>query len=197
MFYTNKNIAILILAAGSASRMGALKQLLPWGNSTLLGNAIAVASSCPATIFVVVGAEGKLIKKEIGNDVTFIDNEDWKKGLGASIASGVQHLIASENSYKICVIMLADQPFIDADYLMHIINTHNKNNKGITATTYENRVGVPVVFDSCYFEALSQLTGDQGAKEILEANMNDVQSIDPKGKTLDIDTKEEYQTNLN
>lgn len=193
---SDKNIAILILAAGSASRMGELKQLLPWKDSTLLGNTIATANSCSAHVFVVVGAKGEVVKKEINEETTFIDNENWEMGLGTSIACGVQHLIHGEVHYDACLIMLADQPFIDATYVLNIIKVHNKNSKGITATNYKNRAGVPAIFDSEYFVALSQLSGDNGAKEILETHINDVQSIDPKGKTLDIDTKEEYQNIL-
>ena len=192
----DKNIAILILAAGSASRMGALKQLLPWRNSTLLGNTIATANSCSAHVFVVVGAKGEVIKKEINEEAIFIDNKNWEMGLGTSIARGVQHLIHSEMHYNACLIMLADQPFIDVDYVSNVIKVHNENNKRITATSYKNRAGVPAIFDSNYFEELSQLSGDNGAKEILEIHINDVQSIDPKGKTLDIDTKKEYQNIL-
>lgn len=193
---SDKNIAILILAAGSASRMGELKQLLPWKDSTLLGNTITTANSCSTHVFVVVGAKGEVVKKEINEETIFIDNENWEMGLGTSIACGVQYLIHSEVHYDACLIMLADQPFIDVAYVSNIIKVHNENSKGITATSYKNRVGVPAIFDSKYFVALSQLSGDNGAKEILEIHINDVQSIDPKGKTLDIDTKEEYQNIL-
>lgn len=196
MQYSDKNMGILILAAGAASRMGEIKQLLPFGNTTLLGTSILTAISCSTDVYVVLGANSDVIKEQIKEKVTLIDNENWEMGMGTSIACGVQHLMHSEVHYDTCLIMLADQPFIDVDHVSNIIKVHNENNKGITATTYKNRVGVPVIFDSNYFEELSQLSGDNGAKEILDLHINDLQSIDSKGKTLDIDTKEEYQNIL-
>mgnify|MGYP000901037785 CR=1 FL=1 len=59
------NIAILILAAGSSSRMGASKQLLPAGKTTLLGVTIEIASQTNANkVFCVLGSNAEAIKND-------------------------------------------------------------------------------------------------------------------------------------
>ncbi|NJB69870.1 molybdenum cofactor cytidylyltransferase [Saonia flava] len=193
MHSTNKNIAILILAAGSASRMGKLKQLLPWKDTTLLGHTIETACSCSQDVYVVVGAQSNLIKQKIKSTVTYIDNTNWEMGLGNSIACGIQYLLDGTKKYGTCLIMLADQPFIDVDYLNELIRKHNEFNVEITATKYKNRAGVPAIFNASYFEELSSIKGDIGAKNILKKYENSILCIDSNGKTQDIDTKEVYQ----
>ncbi len=78
------NIAIMIMAAGASSRMGIAKQLLPWGKSTLIGNAIknAKESNC-SNVFVVLGANADAIKNSVGlKEEAIILNNDWESGLG-------------------------------------------------------------------------------------------------------------------
>ena len=63
-------IAILILAAGSASRMGKVKQLLSYKHTTLLGHAIEQALKTPADgIYCILGADASVIQKEIPKQV--------------------------------------------------------------------------------------------------------------------------------
>jgi len=86
----NKNITILILAAGASSRMGEAKQLLPWRDTTLLGNAISTAKTSRANeVLIVLGANADTIKAEvISKNITFLENKLWNLGLGSSISCG-------------------------------------------------------------------------------------------------------------
>ena len=128
------NIALVILAAGASRRMGeTTKQLLQWKNTTLLGNAIAVAEKSNAkNIFVVLGADAQNIKNKIKTTrCTIAINKNWVAGLGTSIACGIQELNTTTDKYDGVLLMLADQPFIDVDYLNLLIEGFNKSNKRI------------------------------------------------------------------
>lgn len=197
MEFNKEHTAILILAAGKASRMGELKQLLPWHKNTLLGHSIANALSYSHNVYVVIGAESESIKKQIKDNVTFVENTNYKEGLGTSIACGIDAISKHKPSYKNCLVLLADQPFIDTEFIKKILESHYQNNTKITGTSYKNGVGVPVVFNSEYFTELKKITGDQGAKEILKKYKSEVNSIPSFGKTIDIDTKEAYLKYLN
>ncbi len=188
---TNK-IAILILAAGEASRMGSIKQLLPWKNTTLLGNAIKNAKETKTDVYLVLGANAAEIEKEIKEDVFTIINSNWNIGLGSSIACGVAFIGMGTEEYDGVLIMLADQPFIDGNYLAKLTGLFSKKEKGIVATNYGNKLGVPAIFSKTYFKELQRLNNDFGAKDILKTNIADTISIDAKGKEKDIDTPEEY-----
>ena len=193
MYNSSANkVAILILAAGEASRMGSIKQLLPWHNTTLLGNAIKNAKQTRLDVYIILGANAQEIQKEIKEDVFIIINNNWKIGLGSSIASGVELIGMNAKDYDGVLVMLADQPFIDSSYLTKLIELFSKTDKGIIATNYGNKLGVPAIFSKAYFKELQRLNNDFGAKDILKTYIADSISIAPNGKEKDIDTVEDY-----
>lgn len=189
----NSNIVILILAAGASSRMGSIKQLLPWKNTTLLGNAIETAKKVSTDVYVVLGASAEEIKSTVKEEVHFVINKDWENGLGSSIAYGVETIANNNKNYEGVLVMLADQPFINNNYLKELILLFKTKDKGIIATNYGSQVGVPVLFSVNYFNELQQLNKDFGAKNILKKYNEDVLKIQSKGKEKDIDTPEDYK----
>lgn len=192
---TKNKTAILILAAGASQRMGKIKQLLPWKNTTLLGNAIAQAKGIKSiAIFVVLGANACEIKEEIDfTDIQILENLNWKNGLGSSLAISVSEIDKLYVNYNTLLVILADQPLIDTKYLENLLVLFNTSGKKIAATQYKNGVGVPAIFSDHYFEALKKLNVDFGAKALLKKYIEDVASNSPKGKEKDVDTWEDYQ----
>ncbi|MRH99416.1 NTP transferase domain-containing protein [Kriegella sp. EG-1] len=191
----NNDIAILILAAGESTRMGGPKQLLPWKETTLLGNSINEARLVlPKNINVVLGGNFDLIKNlsELKH-INSIYNSNFKLGQGTSISLGISHILKINSNIKAVLIVLCDQPLITSTYLVHLIYNFNRSNKGIVATKYDDTAGVPAIFGKRYFEELTNLKDDMGAKSIIAKNSSDVISIDAKGKEIDIDTKEDYR----
>jgi len=190
------DIAILILAAGESKRMGRPKQLLPWGESTLLENAISTAVSTNLkNIHVVLGAHYELIKESINlENVVLLYNLNYKSGQGSSLSLGIDHLSKQKEKYQGVLILLCDQPLITSDYLNELIQTFEVGNKKIVATDYGNRAGVPAIFAANYFNALLNIKEDMGAKKVLEKYMEDVISLSPNGTEQDLDTPEEYKT---
>lgn len=189
------NIAILIMAAGMSSRMKAIKQLLPWGDSTLIGNALKNAQSSKATkVLTVLGAYGQEIEKESDFSVTeSVLNPNWKMGLGNSIAYGTKYLLGQDQEYDGILVMLADQPLIDNLYLNELIDNFSNSKHSIVATKYADRAGVPAIFGKIHYKALLELNSDYGAREIIKTHPDDVLEVSANGKALDIDTAEEYE----
>jgi len=195
-----QNIAILILAAGESSRMKEkVKQLLSWKNTSLLGNALEQAKTSIATgTYVVLGANADAIKKEIRIDPSIeIQNRDWRKGMGSSIAAGIKHISSYPEQYDAVLVMLADQPLIDTGFINVLLDSWADNLTSIVATSYPKGVGVPAVFGESLFCELIQLDQNQGAKAIIDKYKKDILSIDPQGKEADIDTWNDYQNLLN
>ena len=195
MVVNTQNIALLILAAGSSTRMGKPKQLLPWNGTTLLGNAINNAlASRSKNVVVVLGSRAEVIRSEILVDgIETVENSNWRLGLGNSIATGIKFLLKKTEDFDGVLIMLADQPLIDTDYLNLMITLFYDVPQSIVATAYENRAGVPALFHRRYFNVLAGLEEDYGAKEIIEHNETEVYKIDPTEKSFDIDTQSQYQ----
>lgn len=192
---SKENIAILILAAGASSRMGRPKQLLPWGNTTLLGHSIRIANAArKGQVTVVLGANADFIKSNISMaEVNCAINPNWKSGLGSSLAFGIEYLTKMEDGYDGILIMLCDQPLMDAKFLNRLIDQFKSGKKGIIATQYAERAGVPAIFHSKYFSELTGLNKDFGAKSLLDQHKNDVLELDPLGRAADVDIFEEYQ----
>lgn len=181
-------LGILILAAGSSTRMGQPKQLLPWKNTTLLGNTIETAKALTKNILVVLGAHAELIEEKIPKDVNRIINIGWNSGMGTSIALGVQQLERALHPERI-LILLVDQPLIDSDYLKEMIS---RAEAPIVATAYGKKIGVPVIFEKSYFEALKDLGADYGARYLLKKYRDSILVLNAAGKEVDLDTPENY-----
>jgi len=190
------NIAVIILAAGASSRMGTPKQLLKWKNTTLLGHALKTTKGInQSKIVVVLGANFELIKAKVNLDnCEILKNENWEEGLGKSIATGVSHVLRNDLNIDAVLVMLADQPLIDGAYLNTMIIAYREGAFQIVATSYKNgKQGVPVLFDKAYFQELSQLNDDKGAKAILRKHAANVIVVNATHDVSDIDTIDAYE----
>jgi molybdenum cofactor cytidylyltransferase len=188
-------IAILILAAGESKRMQGIKQLLPWKKTTLLGNAIEQALKSKATqVYVVLGANANKIAPTIAHyNIQNIENKDWKNGLGNSIAYGVNYIIENQNQYEAILITLADQPLIAAAYYNALLEEYAKKEAKIIASETNNTPSVPAIFDADYFDKLTELSEDKGAKEILRTAQNEVFMLRSNTNLIDLDTINAYE----
>ncbi len=193
MSKTLPKTAIIILAAGASKRMGSIKQLLPWKHTTLIGNSIEQAlASIADEVFVVLGSNYNLISKEIETyNITILNNQNWSQGMGSSISCAIEFMANRSKKFDAVLITLVDQPLIDIVYINKLINKSIEFN--IIASKYKNRVGVPVIFSSAYFNALSKLNKDIGARDLINKHINDVEAIDAFDKIKDIDSISTYE----
>lgn len=182
-------VAVIILGAGSSSRMGKPKQLLPYKNTTLLGNAIQVANQSLANnVFCVLGANFEIIKKSIEQyNCNIILNPKYKDGLSSSIKTAVKEL---QNFDKL-LFMLGDQPKITFDFLNELLNLSEENPTKIIASDYGNKKGVPAIFPKKYFSELLTLSGDKGASKMLNLHQENIIKL-KNNFLVDIDTFKEY-----
>lgn len=183
---------VILLAAGSSSRLGRPKQLINYQGKTLIKKVIEEAKKSKADCLVVVlGSNPELI--QTGFDTTstpFIINLDWQNGMSSSMQAGLRFLMEKEVIDQV-VLMLCDQPFIDASLLDQLITEKTTSGKGIVAAAYSNTLGVPALFDRHYFEELLQLTGPEGAKKVIFKHQAEVHALDFPLGAVDLDTEED------
>ena len=195
MMDSQSDIAVVVLAAGASNRMGEPKQLLKWGQTTLLGHTLKTVKEIGfQDVFLVLGANFELIGKEVNDkSITILNNTNWNQGLGTSIAFAVKYLQQFKMHTKGVLFVLCDQPFITVDYLKTMVSTFKQNTNQIITTSYENgKQGVPALFDASYFDELLQLKDDYGARYMLEKHHHKVEALVPPTKNMDLDTKEDY-----
>lgn len=187
--------AIIILAAGSSSRLGQPKQLLKKGTDTLLNHIIKVAkSSGVGDVFVVVGSQKDLIIPTLKRETNIIINKDWRKGMGRSIAIGVSQIL--DLNYDGVIVLLGDQIYLTTKEICNLIVTKDKGHTSIVVSKYKNSQGPPCYFDNKYFEELTFLNDDEGAKSVIKKHLNEVAFTDFLNGEVDIDTPSDL-TRLN
>lgn len=186
-------IAAVILAAGESSRLGKPKQLLLYKNKTLINWAVEAARNAGCQPVIVV--EGAVsLSEHIQDDATIIiNNNNWQEGMSSSIATAMQYLKKNRIEVNAIVILVCDQPFVNADIVNKLFSMHKISGKSLVASAYGNTFGVPVLIGQKYFDQLYSLSGKQGAKKLLASNPHDFTTINFEGGTLDIDTIDDYK----
>lgn len=176
----------LILAAGAAKRYGSTKQLATYGGQTLVARAVRLAeASCDARTLLVVGKEHHAVTAACRPQRGFfIYNPDFADGIAGSIRRGVRCL--SEQAGGI-LLLLADQPLIDLSHLSSLEDAWRAAPEKIIASGYANTLGPPAIFPRTVFSELISLHGDRGAKSLLEADRDRVQTIIYERGASDVD----------
>ena len=189
-----KQFAIVVLAAGSSSRMGQTKQLLPLENTTLLRHTVSEALCVINDVVVVLGADYEKIRDDLKDiPVDIVHNSEWEVGMSSSIRSGVLFL-SEQKSPDAIIIMVADQPFVSSSLLIDMMAAYERTGKMIVACSYNKTVGVPALFDKSFFECLMTMEGQSGAKKIITDHMNQTHTVPFPNGNIDIDTKEDYES---
>ncbi|CAM1364720.1 nucleotidyltransferase family protein [Tenacibaculum xiamenense] len=184
--------AIIILAAGMSSRMGTAKQLLPYKHTTLLGWTVEQAMNITNTeVICVTGANRQQVEDSIfEHKLNFVYNAQYQEGLSSSISAGINYIISKD--FDNALIILADQPFVLKNYLKNIISKSESNPNKIIASNYGKRIGVPALFPRKYYQYLTTMSGDKGAKELLNKLSDNIFKMS-EVNLVDIDTQEEYE----
>jgi molybdenum cofactor cytidylyltransferase len=181
-------VAIVLLAAGSSSRLGQPKQLLAYSGSTLLRHAaeIALASRLGPVIVVLGAVEEKCRATLSGLPTIIVTNPGWEEGMGSSIATGMQEV--DETLHRAVLIMLCDQPAITPDALRSLEEHQRTTGKSIVASQYDKTFGSPALFTAEHFPQLRLLHGFHGAKSLFR-NQPDLGALPCPQAALDIDTE--------
>ncbi len=183
---------IIILAAGSSSRLGTAKQALNYQGQTLLQRAVQTALDSDAeAVAVVLGANAEILQNTIADQPVHVFlNPDWEEGMASSIRCGINELQKAAPHLTSAILMLCDQPYIDTSLVNQLIQKASANK--IVASAYNGTVGAPALFDCSFFPALLSLSGHEGAKRILLDHTDAVISIPFPLGAIDIDTIADY-----
>ncbi len=189
------NIGVVILAAGSSSRLGQPKQLLEYENKTLLQRIIDIIIPFEFSPSVVVlGAHADQIRDSTNLDhVTVVFNKHWSEGIASSIRLGVEESLKLNEAIEDILFLLSDQPFVTSGLVRELISKHKSGNQRITASSYKQNVGVPALFSKDFFPHLTELKGDVGAKKIIMQHREDVDEVPFRKGAFDVDTHKDYE----
>ena len=188
----NYNIKKILLAAGESKRFGDKNKLLHIMNGKPIINHILdtlFEIFDPSELIVIVGHEQNIIKNLIFNkDIKILENKDYRKGIGTSIALGVNNLNTDIDGV---MIIPADMPYINSKDLINLEKKFIELNcVKVVMPEYNYRIGNPVILPRNYFKTLKSLKDDFGAKSLIRKK--DIITLKAEfGTIFDIDTKEE------
>ena len=189
------DIPHVLLAAGTSRRMGEPKQLLKWGNRSLIQYQVETILSTTDKVYIILGAYAERIQPLLKNyNVELIQFNQWEKGMGDSLAYGIQQICKSNPNIDGFLISLIDQPLVSTIHYSAMRARFEKGKNQIIASESDSGwVGVPVLFDAYYSAQLQSLSGEEGAKVILKKNRANTIAINARHTLIDMDTQEVYQ----
>ncbi len=188
-------LVILLLAAGSSSRMRGRDKLMEIVESQpLLRRTLERAIGTGLPVMVTLPGPDHPRARSIGNDgADLVYVPDAAEGMSASIRRGVDALPPEAGGV---MILPADLPDLNSKDLLRMASTWVKAPDMILrATSVEGQPGHPVIFPSAYFRDLAEVTGDCGARMVLSDHARRVRHLPLAGTRAitDLDTPEAWE----
>ena len=186
----NDRVYTIILAAGSASRFGGDKQIAVFEGSTLVERACSVAADVSGSNTLLVAGHHWQMVRDACRPMSggFMVNEDYASGMGSSLALAVRGI---RHSAAAVLVMLVDQPLVTTAHLRELISAWSGARDEIVASRYGATTGVPALFGGGCFDALTSLSGDSGARKLLQDSSFIVKGVRFDAAAVDIDTAED------
>jgi len=186
-------IGCIVLAAGTSSRFEDGNKLLAEIESeALVRRAAASALASPVDeVVVVVGHEASAVRKALsGLAVGFVTNDDYEQGQSTSVRAGVA--AARERNWDAAVFALGDMPHVGPASIDRVLKAYAADHGTILAAAYDRQRGNPALFDAAHFDALEEIEGDTGGRELIvgSAAAALVDTDDP-GVVRDIDRRDD------
>jgi molybdenum cofactor cytidylyltransferase len=186
-------ISSILLAAGESRRMGQPKQLMSFGQHTILEQAIdnLVNSAVSETVVVLGHKAEELVKTITNKPVKIALNPDYQQGMSTSIIAGLNLI---DSRARAIMLAMGDQPFVDSQTINSLLEAFVAHNKGIIIPVHQGRRGHPAIFAIRYRDELLRIVGDIGGREIIDRHPDDVLevAVDCEGVCIDIDTMDTY-----
>ena len=186
-------IAAVVLAAGLSRRMGQPKLLMKVGGRALVRYVVeSVLSGGVDSVWVVTGPDVEPVEAALaGIEVQIAVNPAPEEGQAGSVRTGIAALPASVDAV---LIALGDQPLLAPSIIPALLAARRTTPKLIVAPRYRDGQGNPVVFKREIFPELLRLTGDQGARPIIQKEPTRVEWVElDLPMPPDVDTPDDYE----
>jgi molybdenum cofactor cytidylyltransferase len=188
-------ISAVVLAAGSARRMGEQKLLLPLRGKAVLEWVLesVLASDVSEVVCVVPNLELLPPRIAITDDKLFwLVNLAADRGQSTSVIAG---LWATDPNSEGVLFVVGDQPLIRADLINALIERFEKTTALIVAPGYDGQTRNPVLFRRELFPEIIELSGDRGGRALIEKYKDRTEIVEWHDELsfMDLDRREDYE----
>ena len=174
----------IILAGGKSTRMKTNKMLLEYKGHPLIWYTINGMREVVSHIFVVTGKYDKELREALKDEnVTFIYNEDYEKGMFSSVLKGVKETI--EDFF----IIPGDCPFVKKETYISLL----KGKEDIRIPSYKGKDGHPIYISKRYKEELLSLSLDSNLKLFRDSKKYEIINVDDKNICINLNEFLDYQ----
>ena len=186
-------ISAILLAAGQSKRMNGENKLTKeiQGTPLIKHSVKNILASSIDELIVVLGHQKETIEKLINKNekIKFVFNKDFESGIASSIKTGLNNLSEKTEAFFIC---LGDMPMVNPNIYNQLIKSINK--REIIVPTYKGQQGNPVLFAGSMKEKIVNISGDVGAKKILELNKDKILNLEINDQcvTKDFNTQDSF-----
>ena len=186
-------ISAILLAAGQSKRMNGENKLTKeiQGTPLIKHSVKNILASSIDELIVVLGYQKETIEKLINKNekIKFVFNKDFESGIASSIKTGLNNLSEKTEAFFIC---LGDMPMVNPNIYNQLIKSINK--REIIVPTYKGQQGNPVLFAKSMKEKIINISGDVGAKKILELNKDKILNLEINDQcvTKDFNTQDSF-----
>ena len=176
-------VSAILLAAGQSKRMNGENKLTKeiQGIPLIKHSVKNILASSIDELIIVLGHQKETIEKLINKNekIKFAFNKGFESGMASSIKAGLNHLSKNTEAFFIC---LGDMPMVNSDIYNQLIKSRSQ--KDILVPTYKNQQGNPVLFNKLMKEKIMTITGDVGAKKILESNKDKILDLEINDQSI-------------
>jgi molybdenum cofactor cytidylyltransferase len=191
------SVTAIILGAGESSRMGKPKLLLPFGDATMIGTVISnVLASSIEKVIVVLGSNYEAHRQGIKDyPVAIVNNTRYREGMLSSVKCGLE---AVSDDADAVMVLLGDQPMIQAEEMNQLIESYRDSEKEIALATYGNKRGHPVLFGRKFINEITGYPGEASLRDLLQKHPSEILELKTGNDRIlrDIDTENDYQFEL-
>ena len=169
---------------------GRQKLLLPLDGKPVVRWSVEHVAGHVDEVVVVTGRDDAAVRAALaGLSVRFVANPRPEAGQGSSIAVGTAALPATASA---ALVVLGDQPRVPPGVVPALLAAHARTGLPIVTPRYRGTRGTPVLFAAEVFVELGALTGDAGARTVVEARPERVATVDvDAAMPTDVDTPED------
>lgn len=195
IYEVQRSVGAVVLAAGMSRRMGQHKIMMPWeGRKTIIEQIVEqLVLARVDHVTVVTGYRASDVERLMAKmGVESVKNPNYQSGeMLSSLKAGLR---AMPPHISAALVVLGDQPRIQARVVGQVMMAYAEGMGKIIAPSYQMRRGHPILIDRRFWPEILDLPDDAAPRDVINAHTDQTAyvNVDTDSVLRDVDTPEDY-----